>query len=497
MDRPACIDVPALPLQIVARRHPSWSGSPLAVVDRDTPQGILQWIDERARAKRLRPGMRYAEALSIVPDLRADVASSDAIASAVQAIARRLQDFSPVVETAADSPGVLWSSAAGLSLLYPTLHDWARAVRAGLEEIGFHANVVVGFSRFGTYALARTLSGIRVLDSAAEEENAARAVPLDRLDLDPALLVTLDKLGVRTVGTFLRLPATGLLERFGERAHRLHHMAGGTLRPSLDCVPFEQAEQEKLLLDEPVSDSLHILFLVKRLLEPILGRSAKAQAAVACLHLRYGLDHRESVIETLRPAEPTLEGAILLELVQLRLQASRLPAGVIELELRVETVRATRAQLDLFAAMRRRDLDAGGRALARLRAELGESAVLRARLHEGHLPEAGFTWEPIDRLRAPLARMVRARTLVRRMHARPLALPSPPASERNDAWLNRGTADDYGRVLRFVGPYIVSGGWWVATVHREYHFIETARGDLLWAYYDRRRRRWFLQGAVE
>jgi protein ImuB len=76
-------------------------------------------------------------------------------------------------------------------------------------------------------------------------------------------------------------------------------------------------------------------------------------------------------------------------------------------------------------------------------------------------------------------------------------LPPLPASERNDAWLERGSADDYGRVVRFVGPYIVSGGWWAAAIHREYHFIETARGDLLWAYYDRRRRRWFLQGAIE
>jgi protein ImuB len=392
---------------------------------------------------------------------------------------------------------VLWSSAAGLSLLYPTLHDWARAVRAGLGEIGFQANVVVGFSRFGTYALARTLSGIRVVESAVEEEQAMRAVRLDRLDFEPSLLATLDKLGVRTVGTFLRLPAAGLLERFGERAHRLHRMASGALRPPLDPVPFEHVEQEKLLLDEPVADSMHILFLVKGLLAPILERSAAAQAAITCLHLRFVLDRRDSVIETVRPAEPTLDGAILLELVQLRLHASRLPASVRELELRVETARATRAQLDLFANSRRRDLDAGARALARLRAELGEPAVVRARLREGHLPEAGFTWEPIDRLRAPQARKVRVRTLVRRMHAHPLSLPPLPTSERNDAWLECGSSADYGRVVRFVGPYIVSGGWWVAAVHREYHFIETARGDLLWAYYDRRRRRWLLQGTVE
>jgi len=48
-----------------------------------------------------------------------------------------------------------------------------------------------------------------------------------------------------------------------------------------------------------------------------------------------------------------------------------------------------------------------------------------------------------------------------------------------------------------MGPYVVSGGWWASTVHREYYFIETRRGDLLWTFYDRKRRRWFLHGKVE
>jgi protein ImuB len=54
-----------------------------------------------------------------------------------------------------------------------------------------------------------------------------------------------------------------------------------------------------------------------------------------------------------------------------------------------------------------------------------------------------------------------------------------------------------GPVVNIWGPYIVSGGWWVRPVHREYYFAETRKGDLLWMYYDRPRRRWFLQGRVE
>jgi protein ImuB len=56
---------------------------------------------------------------------------------------------------------------------------------------------------------------------------------------------------------------------------------------------------------------------------------------------------------------------------------------------------------------------------------------------------------------------------------------------------------EQGPVIRLSGPYVISGGWWKKAIHREYHFAEMQRGDVLWIYYDRLRRRWFLQGRVE
>lgn len=49
---------------------------------------------------------------------------------------------------------------------------------------------------------------------------------------------------------------------------------------------------------------------------------------------------------------------------------------------------------------------------------------------------------------------------------------------------------------RLVGPYIVSGGWWIREVHREYHFAESEQGRILWIYFDKKRRLWFLHGEV-
>ena len=54
-----------------------------------------------------------------------------------------------------------------------------------------------------------------------------------------------------------------------------------------------------------------------------------------------------------------------------------------------------------------------------------------------------------------------------------------------------------GYVRDLAGPYLVSGGWWRSAVHREYYFVRMRDGDMLWVYYDRRRRRWRWQGWVE
>ncbi|MFB3820091.1 MAG: DNA polymerase Y family protein, partial [Candidatus Methylomirabilales bacterium] len=71
MDRLACIDLPAFPLQLLLQDHPEWRGLPAAVVAEDKPQAALLWVNEHARRAGILPGQRYAAALSLALDLRA------------------------------------------------------------------------------------------------------------------------------------------------------------------------------------------------------------------------------------------------------------------------------------------------------------------------------------------------------------------------------------------------------------------------------------------
>jgi protein ImuB len=466
----------------------------VAVVAEDKPQAPILWVSERARRAGVLAGLRYAAGLSLASDLRAGVVPPTEIAEEVAALAERLRRFTPEVEPSGEEPGVFWLNGAGLDLLYPSLHAWARSVHAGLKGAGFSASVVTGFTRFGTYAVAKARQGVVVLDDPARERAAARQVPLDRLELDPDFSDALGTLGVRTVGDLLALPAGGLHERFGPGAHRLYRMASGDLWTPLQPAPAEEPIRQTLLLDDPETDLARLLFLLKPLLQPVLAGLVVRGEALAELGLRLLLDRTGWRDERVRPAAPTRDTVQLLDLVRLRLEAQELP-GVIEVELTAHGVPATREQLRFFAERPRRDLAAADRALARLRAEFGDGAVVRARLADGHLPEAGFIWEPLAGVALPRPGPGAVRSLVRRIFSLPVALPPRPRQTRDDGWLLLGP--ECGAVVKLHGPYVLSGGWWGGEAHRDYYFAETRRGDCLWVYHDRRRRQWFLQGRVE
>ncbi len=493
-DRLACVSVPAFPLQLLLRRHPEWAARPAAVVAEDKPQAPILWVNERARQAGVRAGQRYAAGLSLASDLCAGVISSSEMGEGVTSLLERLRRFTPEVEPSAEEPGAFWLNWTGLDLLFPSLQEWARSLHADLKGAGFRAAVVVGFTRFGTYAVAKTRQGTVVFDEPARERAAARQVPLDRLDLDPDFRDTLGKLGIRTVGALLALPAGGLHERFGPVAHRLWRMAAEDLwTPFQPKLPKEPVRQTRIL-DDPETDLTRLLFLVKQLLHPLLAALVVRGEALVELALRLGFDRMGSREERLRSAAPTLDAIQLLDLVRLRLEAQGLPAGVLEIELEARGLPATREQLRFFTVEPKRDFAAANRALARLRAELGEGAVVRARLAGGHLPEARFSWEPLAEVSLPRPGQGTMRTLVSRIFSKPVPLPPGPRPTRDDGWLLLGP--EYGSVVKLRGPYVISGGWWRREAHREYHFAETRRGDLLWVYYDRRRRQWFLQGQV-
>lgn len=559
MERLACVDLPEFPLQLLLTRHPEWRRLPAAVVGEDKPQGEILWVSSEARAAGVLPGMRYAQALSLAAGLRAAEVTAEEVRLEVEELAGLLRSFSPEVEVSKEEPGVFWANADGLLGLFRSLDLWAGKIHGALTARGRQASVAVGFRRFAAYALARGRGGVLVLASAAEEEAALRQVPLAALAVEPSLRDTLAKLGIHTLGEFLRLPGNAIRRRFGAEAVRLHALARGEAHDPLAPVFPEEPIACTIIAEAPDGNSVRLLLAIQEHLHPLFARLAAQGEALGELEVRFLLERRAGRTDRIRPAEATLDEALVLDLLRLRLEGEPLPAPVTEVGLTAHGTPATKEQLQLFLLAQRRDLEAADRALARIRTELGEEAVVRARLREGHLPEARFLWEPLSHLCRPRPGPGGKPALVRRLYSRPAPLEpgrvlknireEQAVQKGSDAKRTRpeergvdgNTLSDEGRsatpqmallearpeagasrqgkgakggaagsapgqqpagqAVRAWGPYILSGAWWRSgdepAIHRRYYFLETRQGETLWVYYDGRRRQWFLQGRVE
>ena len=225
------------------------------------------------------------------------------IAAAITELRVKLHALSPRVEPG--EPGTFWLDGEGLERMFldgegrgPPGTAWGMAIGRAVAELGVHGAVVVGFSRFATYAIARaTRHGVTVLRSDADERTAASAVPLARLDIDPKLRDALARLGVTSVGEMVRLPGGGILERFGREAHRLYQLAAGERWDPLVPLAPPEAPDERVLLDDDEDDVERLVFVIKAPIDRLLDRLAARGRALTALHLELSLKHAVGNIE--------------------------------------------------------------------------------------------------------------------------------------------------------------------------------------------------------
>ncbi len=465
--RVACVRIPGFALRVLEVMNPRWRGAPVAVVERDEPNGPLVHLNASARAKGLVPGMRLGHALDLVPGLRASAVPAHVLGAWHSRVLGLLSGCSPVVEPV--RPGVYLLDATGMVPLYPSLADWAWEVRSSLRAMGLDPVVVVGFGRAAVMAIAAGADepGVLVLQSREREGREVSRVGVERVLDDPSGL--LPELGIRTVGDLARVPRPGLVERLGGGA-ALDGLAGG---PELPLSPSRSARSHvaRASLPHGEADSGRITAMVGRLMEPMVRELARAGLAVGAVWLGLRRGARLGWYGV-RPATPTMDPSLLRELVSLRIGGLRGLGAITEVHVRLDPaeVQARQVELPLGGSMGGEDSarqEAAQRAISLVQAELGPASVVVVSAGRGHLPGVeAVPWRGFapGRARAP------APCAVRGLLPAPEPVPTPA-----------------GRAL--AGPFPVSTGWWRGEARREYWLYEGSNGELVW--YFNERSRWY------
>ena len=290
-----------------------------------------------------------------------------------------------------------------------------------------------------------------------------------------ALLDTLKRWGVRTIGAFAGLPSGDVYERLGARGVFWQYLARGLdKRPLVPWVP-EDPFEGVLDLEWPIEGLEPLSFVLGRLFEPLAERLEHADRGAAVLHTHLRLVSKEVHARTLQLPAPMRDPKTLRTLVLLDLETNPPSAGIDRVRVLIEPTPARVTQWKLFDRAQPSP-EQVSTLLARLTALMGESHVGSPRLLDSWKPgtfemvsfqmqnsapqnsaqnserRTNFALSTNSELRTPQSALRRFRLPV---PARVQVVDGRPVRVATD---RRGITS--GAIIQAAGPWRTSGEWW-------------------------------------
>jgi len=109
-----------------------------------------------------------------------------------------------------------------------SLQDWCQALAVDMRKLGLTPSLGLTHSKFGAFVAGQAAGrDTMLLMGSAVERSFVATQPVTLLPLDAATLLQLRHLGIRSLGDYARLPAAGVLARFGEAGHTAQRWAQG------------------------------------------------------------------------------------------------------------------------------------------------------------------------------------------------------------------------------------------------------------------------------
>ena len=496
----ACLIFPSLSLDVFARaQSPADAAHPFVVSSGGHYPRVVA-ANAAARETGIRPGQLISAALAFAPGMHSRDRDADGETRALAQLATWALTFTPNACLAL--PDAVVAEIGGSLRLFSGLPQLAARLQRGAHELGYTARLGLAPTPGAALLLARA-GRTQPVASVAQLPGLLAPLPLTLVDLDAALRTTLENAGITTFGQAAALPRDGLARRGGDELVRIiDRVLGRVADPRPPFVPPPRFEA-KLDLPAPVRDTEALGFGVNRLVQELATWLTARGLGVTRLQLT--LAHERYLRQRGLPptavsfalGAPARTPAHLTSVLRERLARVTLPAAVESIVLTSEgTVPLAGRNLGLLPEDAATAVEVP--LIDRLRARLGEDAVVRVAPHAEHRPEQAMTDVAVSAVggASPAARR-RPRIAERAAGPvpdapRPLWLltePQPLAHLfETKPWILRD------------GPERIESGWWDGKdVRRDYFVAENPQGEIMWIYRDHRYGiddgEWFLHGV--
>lgn len=452
--------------------------------------------DAEAAAAGIRPNQKLSTALGLLPGLSVFERNEAREEHALESLACWAGRFTPTVSLA--PPNELLLEIGGCLRLFGGVAPIVAAVTAGCVEQGYGPGWAVAATPLGARWLARAGAGVITGESAGLQA-ALSALPCHIPGWPTEALARLDSFGLRRLGDLRALPGAGLRRRIGNRPVDDLARAWGDLPDPQQAFIFPERFACELELPSRVEHAEALLFSGQRLFSALAGWLHVRQCLVRRCTLRLKHDDGSPSELALNFAEPAAEEGRFLRLLRERLSRLQLASPVEAVCLQAdEVVDRPGSSIHLF------DQATGGEGtlacLERLRARLGERAVLALAAVADHRPECA------SRERDAIAGAdVQSRSVAQTV---PAGVAANPWTQSRPLWLlptplalaeRTGSPQWHGPLKLLSKPERLESGWWdegeqgaTGDQRRDYFVARNPQGQ--WAWVFRNADGWFLHG---
>jgi protein ImuB len=371
-------------------------GTPLVVSRREVNARRIAALDERAEALGLKRGMGIADACAMHPGIEIVEADPAADRRLLESLADWCDRYTPLV--ALDGEDGLFLDITGCAHLFGGEGSMLDDMLGSFFRLGFDVRGGLASTAGAAWAAARFFAS-RIVETGGEEEMLA-PLPLAALRIDASVRAGLESVGLRTAGAAMNAPRAPLARRFGrELILRIDQALGRLEEPICPRLPVPPLSVERRLA-EPALELGEIERLVGQLagtLQSDLERRGEGARTLELALFRVDGAVSRIVVGAARPLrEPDRIGLLFHE--KLAVLENRIDAGF-----GFDLVRLSAPSLARFEA---RQADLSGEDASeeenlvlfadRIRARLGDHAVLKTVPVESHIPERAVAAAPFD-----------------------------------------------------------------------------------------------------
>lgn len=297
----------------------------------------LDVVSPEAARYGIQTGSTVAAARARYAHLAIRVVEEDAIRDRLGSLAEVLLAFGPT--TSFDlKTDLLWVDISGCGHFFRTSQDptgeygLADKISEQVQAMGHKCRLAIGTGPRLIGILARYGSRPRLILSTQEQKIHIAKLPLVALPVDPRLIQKFQRLGLNTWGDLARLPRAELSHRLRDAAPQTLELLEG--KDTSPLTPYDPPEipTQKLDLDYGVASTEALIFILKRLIDPLALRLSSRGLGATQWRLQLRLERmgpeqgpQDVTLELACPA-PLAEPRRILELFRVKLERWQLIA---------------------------------------------------------------------------------------------------------------------------------------------------------------------------